>query len=94
MRVAESGVDPPRTIPNRVVPGTSAGEYCAGDCVGGEAVARTPQPVSIFCSAPVSRGGAVAARWAHNPKVAGSNPAPATPIDTLVVKPTSVSAFN
>jgi hypothetical protein len=24
------------------------------------------------------RGGAVAARWAHNPKVAGSNPAPAT----------------
>ena len=27
-----------------------------------------------------TRGGAVAARWAHNPKVAGSNPAPATPI--------------
>ena len=26
----------------------------------------------------VPRGGAVAARWAHNPKVAGSNPAPAT----------------
>ena len=25
-----------------------------------------------------SRGGAAAARWAHNPKVAGSNPAPAT----------------
>ena len=25
-----------------------------------------------------TRGGAVAARWAHNPKVAGSNPAPAT----------------
>ena len=24
------------------------------------------------------RGGAVAARWAHNPKVAGSNPVPAT----------------
>ena len=23
------------------------------------------------------RGGAVAARWAHNPKVAGSNPVPA-----------------
>ena len=42
VRVAESGVEPPRTIPNRVVPGTSAGEYCAGDCVGGEAVARTP----------------------------------------------------
>ena len=25
-----------------------------------------------------ARGGAVEARWAHNPKVAGSNPAPAT----------------
>ena len=25
-----------------------------------------------------SRGGAAAARWAHNPKVAGSSPAPAT----------------
>ena len=25
-----------------------------------------------------SRGGAVVARWAHNPKVAGSSPAPAT----------------
>ena len=24
------------------------------------------------------RGGAVVARWAHNPKVVGSNPAPAT----------------
>jgi hypothetical protein len=24
------------------------------------------------------RGGAVAARWAHNPKVLGSNPSPAT----------------
>ena len=27
---------------------------------------------------PVSRGGAAAARWAHNPKVVGSNPTPAT----------------
>ena len=25
-----------------------------------------------------ARGGAAAARWAHNPKVAGSSPAPAT----------------
>ncbi len=25
-----------------------------------------------------SRGGAVVARWAHNPKVVGSSPAPAT----------------
>ena len=43
VRVAQSGVEPPRTIPNRVVPGASAGEYCAGDRVGGEAVARTCQ---------------------------------------------------
>ena len=28
--------------------------------------------------AQILRGGAVAARWAHNPKVAGSSPAPAT----------------
>jgi hypothetical protein len=28
----------------------------------------------------ISRGGAVAARWAHNPKVGGSNPSPATKI--------------
>ena len=27
------------------------------------------------------RGGAVAARRAHNPKVAGSNPAPATSVN-------------
>jgi hypothetical protein len=26
----------------------------------------------------ILRGGAVVARWAHNPKVAGSSPAPAT----------------
>ena len=27
------------------------------------------------------RGGAVVARWAHNPKVVGSSPAPATKSD-------------
>ena len=32
---------------------------------------------SIFALT-ISRGGAVAARWAHNPKVVGSNPASAT----------------
>ena len=26
----------------------------------------------------IPRGGAVVARWAHNPKVVGSSPAPAT----------------
>src|SRR5690554_5619771 len=30
---------PPRSIPNRDVPGISAGEYCVGNCVGGEAAA-------------------------------------------------------
>src|SRR5215212_9881592 len=29
-----------------------------------------------------SRGGAAAARWAHNPKVGGSNPPPATQIES------------
>ena len=35
---------------------------------------------SYFCThkTKTSRGGAVVARWAHNPKVAGSSPAPAT----------------
>ena len=32
------------------------------------------------------RGGAVAARRAHNPKVAGSNPAPATIYETQLTK--------
>ena len=32
--------------------------------------------VNLHCK--TSRGGAVVARWAHNPKVAGSSPAPAT----------------
>jgi hypothetical protein len=36
------------------------------------------------CSA---RGGAAAARWAHNPKVGGSNPPPATKIATTETAP-------
>ncbi len=31
-----------------------------------------------YCVLSPSRGGAAAARWAHNPKVVGSNPTPAT----------------
>jgi hypothetical protein len=31
-----------------------------------------------FTFAPILRGGAEVARWAHNPKVIGSNPVPAT----------------
>jgi hypothetical protein len=83
VRVAESAMAPPSSIPNLVVPHGSAGEYCAGNCVGGEAAARTPKRschvVTALRSHPQPpRGGAAAARWAHNPKVAGSNPAPAT----------------
>jgi hypothetical protein len=44
VRVAESAMEPPSSIPNLVVPHGSAGEYCAGNCVGGEAAARTPGP--------------------------------------------------
>ena len=108
--VAESAPDPPGPIPNPVVTRGSAGEYCGGDPVGGEAVAGTPRarthpgarqsadesdehdvrprdsgtagqtrPGEPGRSSHVTaRGGAVAARWAHNPKVGGSNPSPAT----------------
>ena len=34
-----------------------------------------------FCK--TLRGGAEVARWAHNPKVIGSNPVPATHFETL-----------
>ena len=81
--VAESAMAPPSPIPNLVVPHGSAGEYCTGNRVGGEAAAHTPQLRCLlyFLQGTVPsppRGGAVAARWAHNPKVVGSNPAPAT----------------
>ncbi len=36
----------------------------------------------IFYFKNILRGGAVAARWAHNPKVAGSSPVPATKKDS------------
>ena len=45
--VAESGMDPPGPIPNPVVTHTSAGEYCGGDPVGGEAAADTTSRRSI-----------------------------------------------
>ena len=87
--VAEGAADPPGPIPNPVVTRRSAGEYCGGDPTGGEAAAgspvrRSPAPRSatfafdcFFLPTP-PRGGAAAARWAHNPKVGGSNPSPAT----------------
>jgi hypothetical protein len=42
--VAESALAPPGPIPNPVVTQCSAGEYCGGDPMGGEAAADTPQP--------------------------------------------------
>ena len=39
--VAESALAPPGPIPNPVVTQGSAGEYCGGDPVGGEAAAGT-----------------------------------------------------
>ncbi len=83
--VAESALAPPGPIPNPVVTQRSAGEYCGGDPTGGEAAADTPQPRYGDIGRPANdaratRGGAAAARWAHNPKVGGSNPPPATRI--------------
>jgi hypothetical protein len=90
--VAESVLAPPGPIPNPVVTQRSAGEYCGGDPTGGEAAAGTPHPrrrlddkgsellAHSYERTPKhpTRGGAAAARWAHNPKVGGSNPPPAT----------------
>ena len=45
MSVAESVLAPPGPIPNPVVTQGSAGEYCGGDPVGGEAAAGTALPV-------------------------------------------------
>ena len=41
--VAESVLAPPGPIPNPVVTHCSAGEYCGGNAVGGEAAAGTSQ---------------------------------------------------
>ena len=40
-----------------------------------------------LCTQKTSRDGAVVARWAHNPKVAGSSPAPATNSRLLYQQP-------
>ncbi len=40
--MAESVLAPPGPIPNPVVTQRSAGEYCGGDPMGGEAAAGTP----------------------------------------------------
>ena len=38
-----------------------------------------------LCTQKTSRDGAVVARWAHNPKVAGSSPAPATKFKVVIM---------
>ena len=38
-----------------------------------------------LCNQKTSRDGAVVARWAHNPKVAGSSPAPATKFKVVIM---------
>ena len=40
---------------------------------------------SLYLCIRKSRGGAVVARWAHNPEVVGSNPAPATKIKSFSI---------
>ena len=75
--MAKSALDPPGPIPNPVVTQCSAGEYCGGDPTGGEAAADAPH-LLLGSRVFLTRGGAAAARWAHNPKVGGSNPSPAT----------------
>jgi hypothetical protein len=64
--VAESVLAPPGPIPNPVVTQGSAGEYCGGDPVGGEAAAdttarppaqpRLPQPIAAGWSSGSSLG--------------------------------------
>ena len=44
MPVAMSASEPPGPIPNPVVTRRSAGEYCGGDSMGGEAVAGISDP--------------------------------------------------
>ena len=46
--------------------------------------------VTTFAHVKTMRDGAVVARWAHNPKVAGSSPAPAT---TTTVSESSETVF-
>ena len=47
MPVAESVMAPPGPIPNPVVTHDSAGEYCGGNAVGGEAAAGAPQGLEV-----------------------------------------------
>jgi hypothetical protein len=83
--VAASAVAPPGPIPNPVVTRRSAGEYLWGDPQGGEAAAGASDSHTYMFNA-LTRGGAAAARWAHNPKVGGSNPPPATNDEKIALR--------
>src|SRR5690625_5020690 len=54
--VAESALAPPGPIPNPVVTQCSAGEYCSGNAVGGEAAAGAPQVLDCVAACDCWRG--------------------------------------
>ena len=82
--VAQSAVAPPGPIPNPVVTHRSAGEYCGVAPREARPLRAPPNRLPDdagqmkYNRIAVTRGGAAVARWAHNPKVGGSNPPPAT----------------
>ena len=61
--VAESAVAPPGPIPNPVVTHRSAGEYCGGDPMGGEAAAAPPTPSRTDGRARLPQPIALVAGW-------------------------------
>jgi hypothetical protein len=75
------GVVPPVPIPNTVVKRSSADDTAWATAWDNRPVPGPP--LTLFCSISynsitATRDGAVVARRAHNPKVVGSNPTPAT----------------
>ena len=75
MPVAESVLAPPGPIPNPVVTQRSAGEYCGGDPMGGEAAADTPHP-QAGGRTPVRRSGRETARRTDGRQLQAKGPRP------------------
>ena len=76
-----SGVVPPVPISNTEVKLSSADDTARATVCGKYVIARGLNTLNrvIYYTRTISvRGGAVVARRAHNPKVVGSNPTPAT----------------
>jgi len=73
---------PTRSLPEHGRETPQRLRYCVSNCVGQSAGARTttltPCWSTCYTSKRATRDGAVVARRAHNPKVVGSNPTPAT----------------